>query len=86
MALKPQSIRKGVIILLDTEETDKQTIIELSESWTEQQVNFFKKMLKQGGEFRIQGRRFNITPATKIVNSIGQKDGGVVQIPGERAF
>ena len=86
MALKPQSIRKGVTILLEGKEVEKQTLIDLSESWSESQENFFKKMLKQGGEFKIQGRKFNIIPASQIVNSIGQKDGGVVQIPGDSRF
>lgn len=86
MALKPQSIRNGVEILLEGQETTKAEIIALSEEWSETQTNFFKKMLKQGGEFKVKGRKFRVTPATKIVNSTGQKDGGVVQIPGERAF
>jgi len=86
MALKPQSIRKGVTILLEGKEVEKQTLIDLSESWNESQENFFKKMLKQGGEFKIQGRKFNIFPASKITNSTGEKDGGIVQIPGDSRF
>ena len=82
MALKPQSIRKGVTILLDGTETDKQTILELSETWSEPQENFFKKMLKQGGEFKIKGRKFNITPAKQILTSKGEKDTGIITIPG----
>ena len=86
MALKPQSIRKGVTVLLEGKEVEKQTLIDLSESWSESQENFFKKMLKQGGEFKIQGRKFNIYPANKITNSNGEKDGGIVQIPGDSRF
>lgn len=86
MALKPQSIRKGVTVLLEGKEVEKQTLIDLSESWSESQENFFKKMLKQGGEFKIQGRKFNISPANKITNSNGEKDGGIVQIPGDSRF
>lgn len=82
MALKPQSIRKGVKILLDDIKTDKQTILELSETWSESQENFFKKMLKQGGEFKIKGRKFNIIPAKQILTSKGEKDTGVIVIPG----
>jgi hypothetical protein len=82
MALKPQSIRKGVIILLDGIEVNKQPILELSKTWSEPQENFFKKMLKQGGEFKIKGRKFNITPANKVLTSKGEKDSGIITIPG----
>ena len=86
MALKPQSIRKGVVILLDKQEVDKQTILELSETWSEVQENFFKKMLKQGGEFKVKGRKFHVYPANKILNSNGEKDSGIIQIPGDSRF
>ena len=86
MALKPQSIRKGVTILLDNQEVEKQTILDLSENWSESQENFFKKMLKQGGEFKIQGRKFRIYPANKVLNSRGEVDGGVTLIPGDSRF
>jgi len=82
MALKPQSIRKNVQILLENKLTEKQTILELSENWTEQQENFFKKMLKQGGEFKIQGRRFKIILQNQILTSKGEKDAGIITIPG----
>lgn len=82
MALKPQSIRKNVQILLENKLTEKQTILELSENWTEQQENFFKKMLKQGGEFKIQGRKFKIILQNQILTSKGEKDAGIITIPG----
>lgn len=82
MALKPQSIRKGMVILLENNPIEKQDLIKLSEGWSEPQINFFKKMLKQGGEFKIQGNRFKTIPAAKILDSTGKKDGGIVQIPG----
>jgi len=75
MALKPQSIRKNVQILLENKLTEKQTILELSENWTEQQENFFKKMLKQGGEFKI-------ILQNQILTSKGEKDAGIITIPG----
>jgi hypothetical protein len=82
MALKPQSIRKGMTILLDGQTIEKQELIKLSESWSEPQINFFKKMLKQGGDFKINGQPFRTIPANKILDSTGKKDGGIVQIPG----
>ena len=83
MALKPQSIRKGMMILVEGEEVPKQEIIQLSESWTEQQENFFKKMLKQGGKFKIKGISFEIKPPERILTSRGEADTGPVVIPGE---
>lgn len=82
MALKPQSIRKGMTILVEGEEISKEDLIELSESWTEAQENFFRKMLKQGGEFKIQGKKFKTTPPNQILNSTGTKDSGIQTIPG----
>lgn len=82
MALKPQSIRKGMVVLLENKPIEKQDLIKLSESWSESQINFFKKMLKQGGEFKVQGNKFRTIPASKILDSTGKKDGGVIQIPG----
>lgn len=82
MTLKKQSIRKGMNIVLDGRLVEKDELIQLSESWTESQENFFRKMLKQGGEFRIQGKKFNITLQDKILDSTGKKDTGVITIPG----
>lgn len=82
MALKPQSIRKGMQILVENQPIEKQDLIKLSESWTEQQVNFFKKMLKQGGEFKIQGKKFKTLPPNQILTSKGEKDTGIITIPG----
>ena len=82
MALKPQSIRKGMQIWVNNKPIEKQDLIKLSESWTEQQENFFKKMLKQGGQFKIQGKEFRTTPPKQILTSSGEKDTGVITIPG----
>ena len=40
----------------------KEVLIKESESWTDHQLEFFKKMLKQGGNFAIGGRKFFIIP------------------------
>ena len=55
MALKGQSIRNGVTITQNGKPVDKKVIIEASETWTEQQESFFKKMLKQGGKCKVGG-------------------------------
>lgn len=63
--LSKQSIRGNVKILMNKVLVkDKEVLIKESETWTESQVNFFKKMLKQGGSFAISGRKYFITPAT----------------------
>ena len=82
MALKPQSIRKGVKITLNGKEAEKQEIIELSSTWNEKQVNFFKKLLQQGGATKINGNSFIITPQDKVVDSTGNKDQGIIVAPG----
>ena len=80
--LKPQSIRKGITIFLNGKETIKQEIIDLSIDWSDSQTNFFKKLLKQGGETKINGNRIKVIPQETVVNSKGEKDGGVIVIPG----
>lgn len=82
MPLKPQSIRKGVVIWLNNEKVEKQELIAISEFWSETQLNFFKKMLKQGGEFKISNNKFKIELAPKITTSKGELDTGVITIPG----
>jgi hypothetical protein len=82
MALKPQSIRKGVKITLNGKEAEKQEIIDLSSTWTEKQINFFKKLLQQGGATKINGNSFIITPQDKVVDSTGNKDQGIIVVPG----
>lgn len=82
MALKPQSIRKGVTILNEGTVIEKQTIISASESWTEQQESFFKKMLKQGGKCKINGVSYEIRTPEGILTSRGEKDPGIITLPG----
>jgi hypothetical protein len=81
MALKGQSIRKGVDIYLNGALSTKQQVIELSESWTESQENFFRKMIKQGGTFKVAGVSFEIKVAEQMVTSKGEKDTGVIVYP-----
>ena len=82
MTLKPQSIRKGVTITLNGKEVEKQEIIDLSVNWTESQINFFKKMLRQGGKMKISKDSFDITIQEKILNSKGENDLGIIVMPG----
>ena len=69
MAIKPQSIRKGVIVKFDNVEVDKQTVITASETWSLNHETLFRKLLQQGGSFNIKGVKVEVLPAMKILNS-----------------
>ena len=58
----------------------------MSESWSEKRENFFRKMLQQGGRFRFDGKDFEVKLRERILNSDGEKDGGVIKIPGDSRF
>ena len=82
MALSPQSIRKNVQIKFDNKIVDKKTVLEKSESWTENQVILFKKFLKQGGKCKIQGVVVEVLPPAQLVTSKGEKPSGKMIAPG----
>ena len=87
MALKKQSIRQGVHVLVDGVHATKEELIILSETWTEKKEVFFRKMLQQGGNFRMDGKEFVVKIRENLqLRSDGTKDGGVVTIPGGRSF
>ena len=83
MPLTPQSIRSNVLIKLNDVHVRKEEIISLSQDWNEKQISYFKKMLQQGGAVKINGNRFEIEIQETIVNSRGDKDGGIITVPGE---
>lgn len=82
MALSPQSIRSNVQIKMNGEYVRKEKIISLSELWNEKQISYFRKMIQQGGTLKINGDKFEIEIQETIVNSRGDKDGGIITIPG----
>ena len=87
MALKKQSIRQGVHVLIDGVKASKEELITLSETWTEKKEVFFRKMLQQGGNFKMDGKDFIIKIRENLqLRSDGTKDGGVVSIPGDSRF
>ena len=89
MTLKKQSIRANQTIYLNSNKkpSTKEEIIELSEEWSENQTKFFKKMLKQGGEFKVKGDKFRVTVAERTdIDSAGNKPVTVPPLPGERTF
>ena len=87
MALKKQSIRQGVHVLIDGKLATKEELITLSESWTEKKEVFFRKMLQQGGNFKMDGKNFKIKirDNTKM-RSDTSIDGGIKSIPGDSNF
>jgi hypothetical protein len=87
MTLKKQSIRKTMHITVDGKELSKDELITLSEGWSEVQENFFRKMLKQGGHFRLQGKKFIVSLEQRSdLDSNGDKPVTVPPLPGERTF
>jgi len=70
--IKKQTLRKGVVIKSEGELLSKEEIISLSEGWNENQEMFFRKMLKQGGRFSINGRKFIISTPELIYNNKGE--------------
>ena len=86
MALTKQSLRKGVHILVNDKLATKEELIEMSQEWSEKREVFFRKMLQQGGKFKFDGIQFEIKLRERILNSLGEEDGGIVQIPGDNAF
>jgi hypothetical protein len=86
MALTKQALRKGVHVIVNDKLTTKEELIEMSESWSEKREVFFRKMLQQGGKFKFDGTQFEIKIRERILNTLGEVDGGIEQIPGERTF
>jgi hypothetical protein len=80
MAIKPQSIRSGVVIKFDNKIVDKQTVIAASETWSLNHETLFRKLLKQGGSFPIKGVQVEVTTVEKVVNSQGQPEVTVPKI------
>tara|TARA_B100001939_G_scaffold308600_1_gene289299 strand:- start:3603 stop:3866 length:264 start_codon:yes stop_codon:yes gene_type:complete len=87
MALKKQSIRKNMTILVDRNVISKDELITMSTFWTESQEKFFRKMLKQGGKFKINGVPFEIQlEHDSKTRSDYTKDSGIIKIPGDGRF
>jgi hypothetical protein len=86
MKLTPQSIRNNVKITWNGEPVSKQEVIDMSTLWNEKQIMFFKKMVKQGGTFKIDSNKFKIIITEPILTSRGLKDGGIQQVDPEARF
>ena len=84
--LTPQSIRNNVKITWNGDPISKQEIIDMSILWSDKQILFFKKMLKQGGTVKIDNNKFKIVITEPILTSRGLKDGGIQQVDPEARF
>ena len=69
-----QAIRKGVIIECNGKILTKDDVIAIGEKWSETQENFFRKMLRQGGNFTLLENKFRITVPELIYNSKGDME------------
>lgn len=78
--ISPQLIRKGITIKFDNVEVDKATIIKASEEWKESHEILFKKLLKQGGSFKINGVLVEVKPTDKMLTSRGEQDMGILKV------
>jgi hypothetical protein len=87
MAIKKQTIRSNQTIYTEGVVLSKEEIISMSEGWDEKQTLFFKKMLKQGGQCKINGVPFKILLKEKNdIDSTGDRPKTTPLIPGERTF
>ena len=87
MALKKQSIRSNQIITVNGETIPKEELIARSEEWSEIQENFFRKMLKQGGTFKVAGIKYKVELIERNdLDSNGNKPVTVPPLPGESTF
>lgn len=72
--LSKNSIRGKVRIFIDSQQANKDDVVYLSESWSEKEETLFRKMLIQGGNFGIQGKKFYIIPEERFFRNDGSKD------------
>jgi|TARA_R110002033_G_scaffold92337_6_gene141771 hypothetical protein len=87
MALKKQSIRSNQLITENGEPVSKEELIARSEEWSEIQENFFRKMLKQGGSFKVAGIKYKVELIERNdLDSNGNKPVNLPPLPGERTF
>jgi hypothetical protein len=87
MALKKQSIRSKHHITVEGKTVSKDILITRSEDWNEVQENLFRKMLKQGGTFKVAGIKYKIEIEERNdLDSNRQAPINLPPIPGERSF
>ena len=83
MKLTGHAFKRGSIVLLNGKPIDKKEVIKLSENWSETLIKQFKKLLKHGGEIFMEkeNQHFIIETDGPLLNSQGEKDGGMFKGP-----
>lgn len=82
MPIKLVSVTKTSQIVVDGERVERERVVDLSHNWTERDITLFKKIVKQGGVVRIQGKKYECTPGEKVTNSNGWADAGAPKMHG----
>jgi len=72
--ISKQSIRNGVTVYCDGKKLTKDQLINITLNWSEKETSLLKKMLKQGGTFKIKGKKFVIFALETIYNSKGEEE------------
>ena len=70
--INKQTIRGNVQIYVNGEPKTKDELITMSEGWSETTEQFFRKMLKQGGDFTLKGNKFKIVSPEPTRDSKGE--------------
>ena len=78
--LSKQSIRGNVQIFINDELATKEQLIQLSESWTNNEEILVRKLLKQGGKFTVRGYHYKIMVEEQILNSRGNVDSAITPL------
>lgn len=71
--ISKQSIRNSVVVYCDGEKLTKDQLINLTLNWSEKETSLLKKILKQGGTFKIKGKSFNILALEILYDSKGHE-------------
>ena len=83
MKLTGHAFKRGSIVLLNGRPIDKKEVMRISENWSENLIKQFKKLLKYGGEILLEeeNQHFIIKTDGPLLNSQGEKDGGMFKGP-----
>ena len=83
MKLTGHAFKRGSIVLLNGRPIDKKEVIKTTKDWSENRIKQFKTILKHGGEFILEeeNQHFIIKTDGPLLNSQGEKDGGMFKGP-----
>jgi len=83
MKLTGHAFKRDSIVLLNGKPIDKKEVIKLTKNWSENLIKQFKSILKHGGEILLEeeNQHFVIRTDSPLLNSRGEKDGGIIKGP-----